>query len=117
MKMHSMVGSLILAFAFLASPEPSICASPLTLSGAITGLVTDSSGVPQMGAAVYLFNKQERLFEKAFTDERGEFRFLGLFPDLYSVRVSLANFVPAMKNNVLVQSGMRSILNVNLNGL
>jgi hypothetical protein len=117
MKMHSMVGSLILAFAFLAAPEPSICASPIKLSGAITGLVTDSSGVPQMGAAVYLFNKQERLFEKAFTDERGEFRFLGLFPDLYSVRVSLANFVPAMKNNVLVQSGMRSILNVNLNGL
>src|SRR5439155_26962378 len=45
------------------------------------------------------------------------FNFVGLFPDLYSVKVTLATFVPALNKNILVQPGMRSMLNVNLNTL
>src|ERR1700739_3454463 len=70
-------------------------AEPLKLSGAIGGVVTNSAGNPQMGAAVTLYNRQDRAFQKVLTDDRGEFRFVGLFPDLYTVRVSLAAFVPA----------------------
>ena len=117
MMKHNTVASLVLGLACLATPRASTCASPIKLSGAITGLVTDTSGVPQMGAAVYLFGRQDRLFEKVFTDARGEFQFLGLFPDFYSVRVSLASFVPAIKSNILVQPGMRSILNISLSSL
>jgi hypothetical protein len=87
------------------------------MAGAITGFVTDAAGVPQMGAAVLLFNRQERQFERALTDERGAFRFLGLNPDIYSIKVTLAAFVPAMKKGILVQPGMASVLNVNLNTL
>ena len=76
------------------------------MAGAITGFVTDAAGVPQMGAAVLLFNRQERQFERALTDDRGAFRFLGLTPDLYSIKVTLAAFVPAMKKGILVQPGM-----------
>jgi hypothetical protein len=90
---------------------------PLKLSGAIAGIVTDGVGIPQMGASVILYNRQERIFEKALTDESGTFKFVGLFPDLYSVKVTLATFVPALKKNILVQPGMRSMLNVNLNTL
>jgi len=70
-----------------------------------------------MGAAVTLYNRQNRVYGKAITNDRGEFRFLGLLPDLYSLRVSLANFVPAMKRDIQVQPGMRSVLAVNLNNL
>src|SRR5205085_1828408 len=99
--------------------NPSImpAATPLKLSGAIGGAVTNGIGIPQMGATVILYNRQERQFEKALTDERGMFAFTGLFPDLYSVKVTLATFLPAMKKNILVQPGMRSVLNVNLNTL
>jgi hypothetical protein len=83
----------------------------------IAGVVTDPLGIPQMGAAVTLYNRQERIFQKAFTDDRGEFRFAGLFPDIYSVRITLATFVPAVKRGIMVQPGMRSVLNVNLNTL
>ncbi len=38
-------------------------------------------------------------------------------PDLYSIKVTLAAFVPAMKKGILVQPGMASVLNVNLNTL
>ncbi len=100
----------------LAAPSAFAASTPLKLSGAIVGIVTDGV-VPQMGASVILYNRQERIFEKALTDERGTFKFVGLFPDFYSVKVSLATFVPALKKNILVQPGMRSMLNVNLNTL
>jgi hypothetical protein len=70
-----------------------------------------------MGAIVLLYNCQDRVYGKVQTDDLGQFRFLGLFPDLYSVKVTLATFVPALKKNILVQPGMRSVLNVNLNTL
>ncbi|MBZ5575402.1 MAG: carboxypeptidase-like regulatory domain-containing protein [Acidobacteriia bacterium] len=108
-----MAGLVCLAVA----PIPSTAAEPVQLSGAITGLVINSAGSPQMGAAVILYNRQDRAYQKAITDERGEFKFLGLLPDIYSLRVTLANFVPAMKRNIQVQPGMRSALAVNLNSL
>ena len=87
------------------------------LSGAIAGSVTNADGVPQMGAVVMLFNHQEGLSQKALTDENGSFVFAGLLPDIYSIRVTLASFVPAIKNNILVQPGMRSVLNVSMAAL
>jgi len=108
-----------LALAVVSLAAPAVYGAPnlLKLSGAIAGVVTDTGGVPQMGATVILYNRQERVFERALTDERGTFNFIGLFPDLYSVKVTLAAFVPALKKNILVQPGMRSMLNVNLSTL
>src|ERR1035437_4363338 len=115
---HKTVVSLVLAGAVcLAGSGLGQAATPLRMAGAITGFVTDAAGVPQMGAAVILLNRQERQFERALTDDRGAFRFLGLTPDLYSIKVTLAAFVPAMKKGILVQPGMASVLNVNLNTL
>lgn len=96
------------------TPGPAAGAVSNLLSGAITGVVRDSTGVPQMGAAVMLFNRQDRLFEKVFTNEKGIFSFSGLLPEIYSIRVTLASFVPAVKNSILVQPGMRSLLDVSM---
>jgi hypothetical protein len=95
---------------------PSSAAVSVKLSGAIAGSVTsgDGEGIPQMGATVLLFNRQEGLARKVSTDEKGIFVFPGLLPDVYSIRVTLASFVPAIKNNILVQPGMRSVLNVSM---
>ncbi len=93
-------------------PQPPRPASTVKLAGAIAGIVSDPGGIPQMGATVVLFNRQDRPLQKLQTDDHGEFRFTGLFPDMYSVRVSLAAFFPAFKRGILVQPGMRSLLNV-----
>src|ERR1700733_2453238 len=85
-----------------------------TLSGSIAGVVRNSSGVPQMGATVFLFNRSEKLMQRVMTNERGLFGFGLLTPDLYSVRVSLASFVPAVKQKIAVQPGMQSLLYVDL---
>ena len=110
---HKTLGSLVLAgVVCLAGAGLGQSATPLALAGAITGFVTDAAGVPQMGAAVILLNRQERQFERALTDDRGAFRFLGLTPDLYSIKVTLAAFVPALRKGIQVQPGMASVLNV-----
>ena len=88
--------------------------APPKLSGAILGLVASSSGTPQMGAAVLLYNRYDRLLQRAITTEQGAFRFAALVPDVYTIRVTLASFLPALQRNIVVQPGMQSLLNVNL---
>ncbi len=118
-KTHRTLASIVLGIASLAAPYAcqAAASSAVKLSGVITGIVTSSLGVPQMGAAVVLYNRQERVIERALTDERGEFKFASLFPDVYSIKVSLAAFLPAIRKDILVQPGMRSVLAVNLNTL
>jgi hypothetical protein len=116
-KTHKPVAMLLWGMACLQGPAASQAATPLQLSGAITGVVTDALGIPQMGATVMLYNRQDRMSEKVTTDDRGEFRFVSLFPSVYSIRVTLATYLPAFRQNILVQPGMRSVLNVNLNGV
>jgi len=112
---HIGVSGVVLGLVCLATARPVSGAVPsIRLSGTIAGLVTDTGGVPQMGAVVMLFDRHDRLANKAFSDEKGAFVFSGLIPDLYSVRVTLASFVPAIKENILVQPGMRSMLHVSM---
>ncbi len=98
----------------MASVPAAYPATPAKLSGSIAGFVRDSAGVPQMGASVLLFNRYERLIQRTITNERGLFGFDSLTPDLYSIQVSLASFVPAMKQKIAVQPGMQSLLYVDL---
>lgn len=115
--MHKPVATIFLGLVSLSIPSLASAASLVRLSGEIAGFVTDSTGIPQMGARVMLFNSQSRLFQRALTDDRGEFIFAGLLPDVYSIRVNLASFVPAVKRRILVQPGTRSVLSVSMAGL
>jgi hypothetical protein len=108
------VAGFVAGVILLSLPLASTAASLPKLSGEISGMVTDTAGIPQMGATVLLYNRQARLFQRALTNERGMFAFAGLLPDFYSIRVSLASFVPAIRGNIQVEPGLRSVLNVSL---
>jgi len=84
------------------------------LSGQILGEVRSGGGIAQMGASVLLYNRYEQLIRHAMTNESGKFGFDGLSPDVYSVRVSLASFVPAVRRNIEVLAGAERVLNINL---
>jgi hypothetical protein len=99
------------------SLTPTYAGSPLNTSGAVKGVVEDVSGQPRMGAVVLLFNRQDRLVRRALTNGEGGFAFGDLVPDVYSVRVTLASFLPALKSNILVQAGKLRLLEVNLSTL
>ena len=98
-----------------STPRPAII-RPVQqqLSGRIFGNVRSTLGVVQMGALVYLYNRYDQIVRQALTNENGQFAFDSLTPDLYSVRVALSSFVPAMKRGIGVQAGVESVLNVNL---
>jgi hypothetical protein len=116
-KTHSTMASLVIGVACLAAPHTASAVSPIRLSGTITGVVSDPLGIPQMGATVLLYNRQDRPIQKIQTNARGEFAFPGLLPELYSIRISLATFLPAFKNHITVEAGKRSLLHVSLGTL
>src|SRR5579884_910686 len=81
-------------------------------SGALLGEVHNNSGAAQMGAAVFLYNRYDQLVRQSFTNESGKFVFDGLSPDVYSVRVLLASFFPAFRNNIEIAPGSENLLRV-----
>jgi Carboxypeptidase regulatory-like domain len=107
---------LLAGFVCLIGFDQAKAAVSVPLTGAIGGTVRGPGGSPQIGASVTLFNHLQRQVGKVLTDEHGEFKLLGLFPAVYSVKISVAAFIPATRQ-ILVQPGMRSILNVNLSTL
>jgi carboxypeptidase family protein len=84
------------------------------VTGELVGTVTDSAGIPQMGASVQVFNKYQRFVARGITDINGRFAFAALAADTYSVRVSLASFLPAARDKVFVKPGFDSVLRIHL---
>jgi len=104
-----------LATVLLALPGWCGSLSAALTGGSIAGFVRDNAGIPQMGATVFLMNRYERVVGQALTNERGIFGFDSLPPgDFYSIRVSLASFVPALKRGISVQPGVQSLLYINM---
>jgi hypothetical protein len=86
----------------------------LPVTGDILGRVVDASGIPQLGATVNLYNRYDRLIRKTMTGIDGRFAFPSLPADIYSVRVSLASFLPASRSKIAIRPGMESLLEVHL---
>jgi len=84
------------------------------LSGQILGEVRNANGVVQMGAVVSLYNRYDELLRRGLSNQDGKFVFDGLTPDVYSIRVSLASFVPAFRRNISVLAGSDNLLRIQL---
>jgi hypothetical protein len=108
------VTRLLPVMALAVCLSPAFAVSSLVPAGALKGVVTDTSGRPRMGAVVLLFNRQDKPVRRMITNGEGGFAFADLLPDVYSVRISLASFIPAVKNNIQVQAGKLRLLDVNL---
>jgi len=84
--------------------------------GAISGYVRDASGIPQMGAVVEIIGTAARTFT-VFTDGAGFYSATDLLPGIYTVKVSAASFLPALRDKVGLHPGTSVHLNVTLNTL
>ena len=94
---------IVLCLASCAIPAP-LAAAPN--SGKITGLVVDSAGTPQMGATVVVTADQlaSNLSFELLTNDRGRFSTAALPAGLYSVKVTLAGFLPAIAQDIQVNN-------------
>jgi hypothetical protein len=86
-------------------------------SGAIAGYVKDSSGAPQMGAVVEVFVSAARVGTTVFTDSRGYYLANNLPAGTYQVKVSAASFLPSLREDVMLRSGARLMINLTVNTL
>jgi hypothetical protein len=67
-----------------------------------------------MGASVLLYDRYDNLVRRGLSTEEGRFAFAALEPDIYTLRVTLASFFPAMRRNITVLAGSESLLRVSL---
>ena len=78
-------------------------ASAQTLTGTITGKVTDEQGGVLPGVTVTLTGSQGA--QTQVTDARGEYRFIGLPPGTYSVKSEIQGFRPKEQTNIALGIG------------
>ncbi len=95
MKQQALLLTLVLAI--LAMPGVAV---GQTLTGTITGHALDEQGGVLPGVMVTLTGKTGS--QTQVTDERGEFRFVGLEPGSYSVKTELQGFKPRVESNLTV---------------
>jgi hypothetical protein len=84
--------------------------------GVITGIVRNTAGVPQMGAAVEVFSSATHAV-RVFTDGRGFYSAAGLLPGMYQVKVTAPSFLPSLRENVALKAGASVLVNVTLSTL
>jgi len=84
--------------------------------GKISGLVVDTGGTPQMGATVNIFSEQLVGLApiELLTNDRGRFSTTLLPTGTYSIRVTLAGFLPAMEQHIQVNDQRTTLLEVAL---
>ena len=85
--------------------------------GSISGSVTDSSGIAQMGAMVEMLAVGTGQRILAYTDTVGHFTINGLTPGNYDIRVSAPSFLPSVREDVTLAAGAAKVVNITLNTL
>src|SRR6476646_7187993 len=101
--------SLIALFAVAATPVFG-AASP-----SVSGVVRDSSGIPQIGAIVQLLRPDLSVITAVYTSSKGSYTFSNVEPGRYAVKAMGTSFLPSLRENVKVRSS--SIVNLTLNTL
>lgn len=81
----------------------------------VSGVVRDSSGVPQIGAVVQLLRPDMTVAASSYTSSKGRFSFTSVFPGHYAVKAMGTSFLPSLRENVRVRASV--VVNLTLNTL
>ncbi len=92
-------------------------ASPLAAApntGAISGVVVDGAGTPQMGAAVLISSEKiaASIPLRLLTNDLGHFSSASLPAGMYTIHVTLAGFLPAVEQHVRVSEDQATLLEI-----
>src|SRR5438105_11545455 len=89
------------------------------VSGKLRGVVHDAAGTPQMGASVELVSEALGLAATRglLTNTQGMFRGDKLAPGFYTVRVTLAGFLPTLEKHIRVTSNLTTVVRIELESM
>jgi hypothetical protein len=87
--------------------------------GALSGVVRDAKGTPQLGASVEVVSEAVGLLaaQDFLTNTRGVFQGNKLPPGLYTVRVTLAGFLPTIEQHVRVNPNLTTLLRIEMESM
>ena len=102
-----------------------LCASPAaaqskkSTSGTLSGVVSDAAGTPQLGATVELLPETPGVLasQHFLTNTEGLFRGEKLSPGLYTLRVTLAGFLPTLDKHIQVSSNLTTMVRIQLDSM
>jgi hypothetical protein len=113
-----LAGLCVCALANLAANSAAAQSKFPSGSGKIAGVVNDTTGVPQLGATVELVPEALGTTPIDFlTNTQGVFRGEKLAPGLYTVRVTLAGFLPTLEQHIRVTAHLTTVVRIQLESM
>ncbi len=88
-------------------------------SGMLSGVVRDSAGIPQLGATVEVFSETPGVLavRQLLTNTQGIFKGDKLEPGFYTVRVTLAGFLPDLEKHIRISSSLTTVVRVQMESM
>jgi hypothetical protein len=89
------------------------------VSGKLAGVVRDLAGTPQMGASVEVFAEAPGSTSSLdyLTNTQGIFRGDKFSPGLYTIRVTLAGFLPTLQQHVRINPNVTTMVRIELESM
>src|SRR5258706_6309995 len=105
---------MVLSFATIPA-----AAQAKPVPGKLAGVVRDAAGTPQMGASVELISEAVGVAATHgfLTNTQGMFRGDKLAPGFYTVRVTLAGFLPTFEKHIRVASNLTTVVRIELESM
>jgi hypothetical protein len=84
---------------------------------AVSGIVRDAKGTPQVGALVELLGPNLTVIANTFTDDHGRYALHDVSPGSYNLKASGSFFLPTLRENLRVLADSKLVVNLTLNTL
>ena len=110
------LGALVLTVMVSSFAAIPAAAQAKPVPGKLAGVVGDAMGTPQMGASVELVSEAVGVAatRSFLTNTQGMFRGDKLAPGFYTVRVTLAGFLPTLEKHIRVTSNLTTVVRIEL---
>jgi hypothetical protein len=118
-KPYRIWGTLFMAAACLSFWTSSADAQAKLIAGSLTGVVRDLAGTPQMGASVEVLAETagNNSTSEFLTNTQGIFRSDKLSPGLYTIRVTLAGFLPTLQQHVRINANLTTMVRIEMESM
>ena len=113
------LGTLVFIAASASFGTSATMAQSKLVSGKLAGVVRDLTGTPQMGASVEVFAEAPGAASSLdyLTNTQGIFRGDKLSPGLYTIRVTLAGFLPTLQQHVRINPNLTTMVRIEMESM
>ena len=102
---------LALLLAALSSPAYALS------DGAVSGVVRDGKGTPQIGTLVQLLRPDLSVIAQTFTDDHGRYELAAVLPGIYGLKATGSLFLPTLRENLHITASSKLVVNLTLSTL